>query len=392
VKRAPCRLTLVTAAGLACAGSLTVSAADWSETLDAGLNTTYNSNPRLVPGPTTADESALLAVDGSLTGQTERGQLSLTPRFSLTRFQRDHDLDINTGSLDFGALEKFERGEWTVAAQALTDSTVTSELGLSGISNVNRRHSSESLSSGFQYYSSERLAWRFQASYALTRYTDAEHFGLTNYAFSSVQLAPAWSFSERLQGEIDLETDHVTPDGGRAEHDYSANLLLKRKLSAQYSWEASFGRTRVDTAGANTASSWVYSASATRQGERVRWELSVKRAVLPIGLGLLARSNQASLNVGAGLSERSSLNVSMSVMRTDPVALDLQLNPILSVHIPVYDGASWAQVSAEWKYVLTRSWSLTAGYLQARARSGSWPEAAIGRQGRLGITWQSERL
>jgi hypothetical protein len=122
---------------------------------------------------------------------------------------------------------------------------------------------------------------------------------------------------------------------------------------------------------------------ASRQGERIQWDVSVKRSIAPIGLGLLAREDQAALGIIAGTSERSTLNLSFNVIRADPVIFFRYL---------VYSGASWEQLSAEWKYNFSPNWSVSAAYLQARARSGNLQEWANGNQARLAILWQSGRL
>ncbi len=386
---------LIGAALTAAAGALWARPAlpaDWSETLEAALNGTYATNPQLLPGSSFADESALLAVDGSISVQTERRQLSVTPRLAITRFQRAHELDIDTGSIDFTSLEKFERAQWTLSGQALTDSTVSSELGLTGITNVNRRHGAAFVSSAYQYFSSERLSWQLQGAWQITRYSDAARFGLTNYDYRSLQFGPTWSFGERLQGLLSLATDHISPHGGSAEDDYSVNLQLRRSLSEHYAWRAALGMTRVQASLAGTTRSSVYELGGSRQGERVQWDFSVKRSVIPIGLGLLARADQAALAITAGPSEHSTLNLALSTMRTAPVSVTVQLNPIVSLHYRLYSGANWEQLSAEWKYLFARNWALSLSYLQARAHSGKWQDWANGRQARLGILWQSGRL
>jgi hypothetical protein len=359
-------------------------AADWSETLEASASAAAVTNPQLQPGSNLADQSALLTVDGSTTRRTERGQLSVTPRFSITRYRRETGLDIDTGSIDFTSLEKLERGQWTFAGQALTDSTVTSELGLTGITNVNRRHDLGSVSTGYQYFSTERLAWQLQGTWAVTRYSDAARFGLTDYRYGSVQFGPTWSFSERLQGSLNIQTDRVNSQSRTTQRDYSVNMQLKRNLSERYAWRATVGATRVvDSGSAGSGTSSLLELGASRQGERIQWDVSVKRSIAPIGLGLLAREDQAALGIVAGTSERSTLNLSFNVIRADPVIFFRYL---------VYSGASWEQLSAEWKYNFSPNWSVSAAYLQARARSGNLQEWANGNQARLAILWQSGRL
>jgi hypothetical protein len=136
----------------------------------------------------------------------------------------------------------------------------------------------------------------------------------------------------------------------------------------------------------------VFELGATRQGERVQWDLSAKRAVLPIGLGLLARQDVAALSAVVSLSERSTLNLSCNAIRTDPVSLSIYLAPGIALSYQVYSGATFGQATAEWQYHFSPHWALSAAYMRARARNYSVTEWANGEQARLGIVWQSGRL
>jgi hypothetical protein len=368
------------------------SAADWSQTLDASVNAAYDTNPQLLPGSSIADQSTQLTVDGNTTAQTELGQLTVTPRFSITRYARETGLDFDTAAIDLGYQRNLERGQWTLTGQALTDSTVTSELGLTGITEINRRHDAGTVALGYQYLATERLSWQVQGSWQDTRYTDAQQFGLTDYRYESLQFGPAWNLSDRVVGSLNLETDQISPEGAAGEKDYSASLQLKRALSEQYSWRISAGATRVDTAGAYSTTSSVFEIGASRQTERVQWDVAIRRSVLPIGLGLLAREDQAAVSVAVSTSERSTLSLSVSVIRTDPVSLFFYLNPEISLSYLVYAGASWGAVNGEWRYNFSPHWALSLAYAQSRARNYNVTQWANGNQARLGIVWQSGRL
>lgn len=367
-------------------------ASDWSQTLEASANAAYTTNPALVPGSNVADQSAQLSIDGNTTAQSELDQLTLTPRLSITRFARETGLDYQTAAISLAYQHTLERGQWSLNGQVLTDSTLTSELGLTGITEINRHHDAGTLSVGYQYLSTERLSWNAQASWQDTRYTDAQQFGLTNYRYWAVQFGPLWNFTDRLVGELNFETDQISPQSQPSEKDYSATLELRRKLSEQYSWRISAGATRVQTPGAYDTTSSVFEVGAKRQTERVQWDVAIKRSVLPIGLGLLAREDQATATVAVSTSERSTLNLSLSVLRTDPVSLLFYLDPQISFSYLIYAGASWGAVSGEWRYNFSPHWALSLAFTQSRARNNDVPQWANGNQARLGVVWQSGRL
>lgn len=363
-------------------------AADWSGTLQAALNAAYVTNPRMLAGVTTSDETGQLVLDGSATAQTERSQLTVTPQILLTRYDRATDLDSNTGNLGFHFLQKLERGQWTIDGQGVTDSTVTSELGTTGITYVNRRHNSGSADLGYQYFSAERLSWLLQVSAQVTRYSDAAQFGLVNYDYGSVQFGPTWNFSERVQGSLTFEADRLDPEMSARQHNDTVSTQLRRAFSERYAWRVSLGGTRVEygstaTSPSSASTTVEYEVGANYAGERLTWDLSAKHAVLPIGIGLLAPETVASLVVVANTSENGTLTLSLNGRRTDSVFVG---------PISVYGGATYGQASVEWRYHFTTHWAFSLSYQYARARAPGVQEWANGNQGKFGIVWDSGRL
>jgi hypothetical protein len=363
-------------------------AADWSGTLQAALNAAYVTNPRMLAGVNTSDETGQLMLGGSTMAQTERSQLTVAPQILLTRYDRATDLDSDTGNLAIHFLEKLERGQWTFDGQGVTDSTVTSELGTTGVTYVNRRHNSGSADLGYQYFSTERLSWLLQAGGQITRYSDATQFGLVNYDYGSAQLGPIWNFSERLQGSLTLEADRLNPDVGARQNNYTISTELRRDFSERYAWRVSVGGTRVEygstaTYPASSSTTVEYEVGANYKGERLTWDLSAKRAVLPIGIGLLAPETVASLVIVANTSENGTLTLSLNGRRTDSVFVG---------SIPLASGATYGQAGVEWRYHFTTHWAFSLSYQYARARSLNVQEWANGNQGEFGIVWDSGRL
>ena len=367
-------------------------AADWSETLEAGGNLAYNTNPLLQPRGNLSDQSAQLTADGTTIAQTERTQFTVTPRFSIVRYAHQIGYDEDTGSIDLSYVEKSERGQWTLSGEALSDTTVTSELGTSGITGINRRRYVETASVGYQYAVTERLTWQVQGTWQDTRYSEALQYGLTNYQYASAVFGPNWNFTERVQGSLILETDEISPQAGQTQKDYSASLQVKRSFSEQYAWRISAGATRVEAGNSGGGTSSVFEIGATRQGELVQWDASFKQAVLPIGLGLLAREDIAALSVTANISEHTTFGVSINSTRSDPVAISVYFLPGIAVPYQIFSGANFEQATASWNCHFTEHWTVLLAYTQSRARNYSIPFWANGNQARLGVLWQSGRL
>jgi hypothetical protein len=380
--RAIAKLIMMTS--IAATGSRQAPGADWSGTLDAALNAAYVTNPQWIVGSHVTDQFAQLTVDGKTTAQSELGLLTVTPRFSSLRYRHDTSLDIDTGSVDVAYQQKTERGgQWTFAGQALTDSTVTSELGTTGLTETNRRHYANSLSLGYTYYFTERLSWLLQGAWQDARYTDAQQFGLTNYTYASALVSPTWSLSDRMQTSLLLSAGRLTPDVGFRQDNYSASLQLSRNVTEKYSWRASAGASRVDAGSAGTSTSPVYELAGSRQTQRVQLDLSVKRAVLPIGLGFLAPQTAATFSLAVATTEHSALTVSLAGLRTDEVKYG---------NLLLYSGATWAQGTADWRYTFSPHWTVSAAYRQGRARNLVESAWANSNEARINVSWQSGRL
>ena len=374
---------LIMLTSLAAASSRETPAADWSGKLDASMSLAYVTNPEWIPGSNVGDEFAQLSVGGVTTAESELGQLSVTPRFTSTRYDHDTALDIDAGSLDLAYQRKLERGSWAFEGQTLTDSTITSELGTTGLTETNRRHYANTLSLNYQYLATERLTCQVQGAWQGTRYTDALRFGLTDYTYGSALVSATWSFSDRMQGSLALSANRLAPDVGFRQDSDSVTLQLARSITEQYSWRASVGATHVDAGSAGTSTDSVFEAVASRQTERVHWDLSVKRAVLPIGLGFLAPQTSVTLGVTVATTERSVLNLSVAGLRTDEVKFG---------GLVFFSGTTWAQGSLEWRYNFAQNWTVSGTYQQGRSRDLEHSTWANGGQARLGIVWQSGRL
>lgn len=363
-------------------------AADWSGSVQASASAAYVTNPRMLPGVDNSDETGELLVDGSAMRATERSQLTVTPQVRLIRYDHQTDLDTDEGRLGIDFQEKLERGNWTFDGLGLTDSTVTSERGTTGITYVNRRHTAGSADFAYQRFSTERLSWLLQLGAQITRYSDAAQFGLVNYDYGSVQFGPNWNFSERLQGSLTLEANRLNPDGGARQNNYAVAARLQRSFSERYAWRVSVGGTRVDYSSTNTspASSSTtaqYEIGANYKGERLTWDLSARRAVLPIGIGLLAPETIAALVIAANTSEHGTVTLSLNGIRTDAVSVG---------SVVVHSSDTFGQASVEWRYHFTAHWAFSALYEQARSRAGGVQEWANGREARLGVVWDSGRL
>lgn len=376
-------ILMVMLATLANGRSREAIAADWSNTLESSATAAYLTNPQLTPGGSQPDRLAQLSVDGSSTMSTDLAQLALTPRFSLSRYDQEKNLNANTGSFELSYQQKLERGQWTLDGQALTDSTITSELGQTGVTDINRHHYLYSTSVAYVFKDTEQLSWQVQGAWQDTRYSDALKYGLTDFRYITGQFGPTWAFSETLIGTLNIEADELTPSIGIKQDVYSVSLQAKHSLTEHYTWRLSAGTTRVDAGAGGSGRSETFEVGITRLGQRVTWDLDIKRAVLPIGFGLLARQDTAALGVVGSTSEHSALSFSVNAIRSKPVFFYQFL---------LYSGATYEQLNLEWRYQLSPHWTVSCAYVRARQDTGTIALWGLSNQGRLGVQWQSLRL
>ena len=356
-------------------------AADWDARTTASVAAGWASNPALRPGLSEGDRLAALSLSATALARTETSQFSMSPKFSAVRYDLERALDTNTGSFELHYSRTGERGNWTAAAQALVDSTLTSELGLSGISSINRRHESLLLSGGNESMLTPALSAFVNAAWTANRYIDAAGTGLNDYRYFSVNAGPSLTFSERLRGFLVLGADRTLPAAGRAQSARSASLRLGGTWSERTSWSLLAGATRVETGTGSTLGS-IAEASASSGRERLHWTVSLRHDVSPIGYGLLARNDRASASALFNLGERSNVNLYVNLIRSAPLQRG---------GVSAFDGADYAQLGGEWRWRLFRSLDVSASASQVRSRSGHPAIWANGSQVRLGVTWQSRR-
>jgi hypothetical protein len=364
------------------AGTTRGRAADWSHAVSASLGAAAVSNPGLSPGADAWDRSAFMELSETTLARTERLTFSLTPQLLATRFEQNRSLNSDSGSALAGLAWSFERGRWNLDAQGTADTTLTSELGLTGITTANRRHEAFSVTNGFSHSSSERLSWNGTVGWSTTRYVDARDLGLTNYRNVSLQLGPAWSLTPTLSGTLTVSANLLNSAKASPETSYSASAGLGSSVSERISWQTSVGATRLQSQG-RPSTSEVYSLSVSLQGDPLSWSANASRAVTPIGFGSFSLSDQLRLAANAGVSEYSSLAASLSLVRSSPVG---------SQQISTYSGATWVQFGADWQWKFARQWSASAAVSRAwsrAARNGPWANSS---QVHLNLLWGSDRL
>lgn len=367
---------LLAFAGLARAGDWT-----YQENADAALG--YVSNPRLVPDSNATDEQAIAALSMSLRHESETSLLQISPRIASTQYRTLNELDNTGGSLAMSWQDTSPRNSWFVNTNAAVDSTLTSELGLSGLNEVNRQRQSLMAGGGGSLGWSELSQLGFQFSGTRVHYKDAKGTGLSSYNYYSALLDPSWSVGSLSRITLTTEADSLLADNvGGSQRSYALDLGLSRQSDERNNWHVQAGASGVDVGGPLKLG-WVLNAGWVRQGELGSLSASLSRQISPVGNGLLARSDTLALDAAHSLTEHSTLSGSLDLTRSAS---------IYASSIVVYHGSLWGNVTTQWRWQFTPRWAtaLRASYSSSEdgLSSGPW---AHGWDMRWSVAWQADQ-
>lgn len=321
--------TLCACSGLAIVGTRPSLAAEWLIDPTGRIGTLYASNPRLLRN-SVADGDWSVATVGELNAalqrRTERSEFSLQPRLYSERHEDFPVLDRDDRSLRTRFTYGSPRLQWNASADLVYDTTLTSELGLTGLVDSNRPHEGTSLSGGPTYLLSERTNAGMQAYWNHNHYRDARFTGLLDYEYAALSVFAGHSLSSRTQltfitraGEL-----HV-PDFPLADkQDASAVLKWRYQLARSWSAEVAAGPSyaRSDIA---SDDGLVLRGELEHREERWTYSISAGRDVTPTGRGGLIRRDQASLSASHWWTPRLVSSVTLHGVRNQELLVSAGL-------------------------------------------------------------------
>lgn len=286
---------------VACAAA---SAADWSiEPAVAGM-TTYVTNPRLLPDLRPHDASLAAELSFRLQRKSELTDFSLAPLLRGTRFRDDHTLNHDEASVQSALVHRSELATWTADAAYLRDTTLTSELGVTGLTQATLRHQQITVDAGAEHLWTPRFSTGAQLAWEDDSYQQGPASGLSDYRYSSASLNARYAASEASQWTLTALADRLDlPGNPNLSHDEALRLGYRYSTSPAWVFSFSGGPSHVTTQ-IEKRSGWVASLQADRIGERGALSMSLARLVRPNGRGVLTTADAASLNVSWALTER----------------------------------------------------------------------------------------
>lgn len=360
------------------------SAAEWRVLPSAFVGASYADNPRLRVDDSSSVSGTVGEFKASLQRVTERSELSLLPRFIASRYSEDESLDSDDQFINGGYRWVGERSEWNMDLGWVRDSTLTSELGSTGLVDSNRRHETSSFTVSPKVMFTERVSGGMQMYVSDNRYIDAENTGLVDYRylalslFSSVVLTDAGgTLSVTGQG------GRLTTEGVFGAETQNGTLRLGWTFQPWLLWTASLsgGPAIVETARA-TDTGWVFDGELKRLGDRWSVTANAGRNQSPTGRGVLTRRDEARLTFSRNITERLGASISARYIRSQDLLPQ-------QGRVTAYE-VDYAQLGMAASWRLSRDWSLS---LQLTGNSQDFelaPERANGYRASFNVIWNGQ--
>lgn len=327
-------------------------AQEWTATGHAQLSANYNDNILLVPKSNNPASSWLSSADFSTRFKYagDKVTFAIDPRVLVSRYKTEKSLDHTERFLGISLQSLGEVSSNKFDVSGVDDTTMTSELGLTGLTTVNKRHRSLGLVYSGSLVLNDYASTGLLLSGSRQQYPDARGvLGLADYDYGTALWSIDYKLSPRIN--ISLQTTagklSVINNSANNSTNYGATLGLSGELADRWKVAVSGGPSQVRSAqGINHGSS--YNVSLTRASEASSLTTSVGRDIISTGGGVLARrdllrfdwSKAVNDRVGAGVSASTTLNNYI-----DPRGL-----PVVSLR--------YREFNARLSWALAQTWTL----------------------------------
>jgi hypothetical protein len=367
-------LCLSAAAMLHCSAA---KAGVWGSDPVLGVTGDYASNPVLLDVPHTAEADGAILLDAPTTYYSNDLKLSVLPSFRVGDTRSYNSVNSDYEHLTAKGEFDTERSVWTASAGVSRDSSLYQNYLVNGQSGVRRDGVLGDLN--WDKSLTERIDFDTDLNWIQVRYAQASGTdSLVDYKYASIAPTLAWTATERVKLTFSANAGlYQSLDGTTRSLTENLQVGFVRALTELWSLTANAGYSRSQNRIAideeilvfdpfpqlvfvpvrleSSQNSYIYSASTTRQTERLTLSAIASRQEIPTGFAFLSRQNLFELKAGYALSERWSLNADAQYLNSrDP---DLQKNGLFYVRTIDNFG-----LNASWQW--TEHWTLTLGALR----------------------------
>ena len=368
-----------TAVLLAAGGA--AGAADWSTAPTMSVGASYVSNPRLLADRKPHDEALSAEFSLPILRKSELTECSLTPLVRDTRFRSDHSLNHDEQSLLANISHRGELATWTADAGVQRDTTLTSELGVTGLTQATLRHQRLSASLGADRQLAPLLSLGAQLSWEGDSYQYRPSSGLTDYHFSAVSLQASYLASAATRWTLTALADRLDlPGNANFSNDIALRLGFQYATGPAWSFTLNGGPSRVQTR-IEQRSGWVAALQADRRAERATLSLLASRGVKPSGRGTLTTTDDVTVKVGWAVTERLQSALQLHAIRSRDVVPAIGYQ-----YLDIKYGVVDASLSWRWTETLT----LNARVGGNGQRDSFAPGTRSGAFGSLNLSWSGD--
>jgi len=382
VRAAAARAPLLQAAAAAAAAlsSSAAFAAEWTVVPSGQLVTQSEDNARLKSDDGRTSSALGAQAVMQIQRRTERMNLSFTPRVGVLRYQNDSGLDRDEQQLDAKGQWVGENVTWDGTLAAARDTTLTSELGTTGLTQVNRRHEGIDLMLQPAWRLTERVTVGTSAMWEINRYPGSDQTQLQNYQYGNLSLFASRAFTDRTTITVSAAAGHLNAEQTGSDSDNAnVRLQLSHVWSPLWTMTLAAGPSWVRT-DIRSEQGVIYNASLLRALEGGSLALNVGKSVSPSGRGVLTEVENATLSYGGQWTEHLSGGLSLGyVHRSDAIpAFGFEFNDV-----------RYARAGANLAWRMTPSWqlSLSGGNTAQRVRES---DTARGYDVRFSVSWTGD--
>lgn len=246
----------------------------------------YSDNLQLLSSNPQGTAGTVVNAGMDLKRAGEQGYLSIIPALRFSRYDSSDPLDSNDEMLTGAWSRSGERGKWLIDGEWTHDSTLTSELQVSGLVQTAIRRLLRSLSPSYSFAVSPRSTLAADVSYTAVKYVNASTTGLVDYNNASSDLSWSYQWSERatITGRV-YGSRYESALVGDSIHTTGGELQLSSSLTEHWDGVFSAGIYR------STSNGRLGKLDLTRKDEVGQWSLGMSQTVEPSGAGVLVQQD-----------------------------------------------------------------------------------------------------
>lgn len=298
------------------------AAADWSTKPWATMQAEYVNNILLIPGYSNWITGGVVNAGAHMQRTDDLGYLRLTPSVRSTWFDSSLPLNANDQLVNGTWFRREEYSQWRVDANVTRDTTLTSELGVTGLVQQRKRRVASYIAPSYTYLLSPRQTLGIGISFNKVNYKNGLSSGLVDYDYGSANVNWGYKWSEMTTISTSVFTSRMNAQQIANRLDSAgAQIRVTTNISERWSSVFSVGgrHTQGNVLNIGSANGWLAEAHVNRKDEYGSWEAAVSRTVDPSGVGTLLQRDQLLLSREYDLSSLWHISASASLIKNKDV-------------------------------------------------------------------------